>query len=204
MVASVREEAAAVAPMKHFPYDVFLSHRRVGDNAPLFRDQLVACGCTVWFDEDKPLRDRKLFPLIRKAHADSRVTISYLSCGHAPSPWTVLEMLTALRRERLFGIQCLFFYGSTEAFALARTWSMPEELRLALADPERRLDAETSVFANHIRELNKNASSVKPVGELRLRKLAKHVIQGELSDSEGACCRRPKTEPLIEVVPIQN
>ena len=30
------------------------------------------------------------------------------------------------------------------------------------------------------------ASSVKSVGELRLRKLAKHVIQGELSDSEGA------------------
>ena len=32
----------------------------------------------------------------------------------------------------------------------------------------------------------KGASSVKSVGELRLRKLAKHVIQGELSDSEGA------------------
>ena len=33
---------------------------------------------------------------------------------------------------------------------------------------------------------NQKASSVKSVGELRLRKLAKHVIQGELSDSEGA------------------
>ncbi len=32
----------------------------------------------------------------------------------------------------------------------------------------------------------KNASSVKSVGELRLRKLAKHVIQGEFGDSEGA------------------
>ena len=30
------------------------------------------------------------------------------------------------------------------------------------------------------------ASSVKSVGELWLRKLAKHVIQGEFSDSEGA------------------
>ena len=30
------------------------------------------------------------------------------------------------------------------------------------------------------------ASSVKSVGELRLRKLAKYVIQGEFSDSEGA------------------
>lgn len=30
------------------------------------------------------------------------------------------------------------------------------------------------------------ASSVKSVGELGLRKLAKHVIQGELGDSEGA------------------
>jgi diguanylate cyclase (GGDEF)-like protein/PAS domain S-box-containing protein len=29
------------------------------------------------------------------------------------------------------------------------------------------------------------ASSVEPVGELRLRKLAKHVIQGEFGDSEG-------------------
>lgn len=34
--------------------------------------------------------------------------------------------------------------------------------------------------------IEKMASSVEPVGELRLRKLAKHVIQGELSDSEGA------------------
>lgn len=29
------------------------------------------------------------------------------------------------------------------------------------------------------------ASSVKAVGELRIRKLAQHVIQGELGDSEG-------------------
>ena len=32
----------------------------------------------------------------------------------------------------------------------------------------------------------KKASSVKSVGELRRRKLAKYVIQGELGDSEGA------------------
>jgi hypothetical protein len=31
-----------------------------------------------------------------------------------------------------------------------------------------------------------SASSVKSVGQFRLRKLAKHVVQGELSDSEGA------------------
>ena len=155
--------------MKQFPYDVFLSHR-IGDGANIFRDQLIACGCTVWFDENEPLRDRKVFSLIRKAHAESRVTIAFLSLGHAPSPWTILEMLTALRCERQFGVQCLFFYGPTEALELSHTWLLPEELCLALADPWRQLETAVPLFATRIRGLNREIianSSVAPLSRAR-------------------------------------
>ncbi|SEB22623.1 toll/interleukin-1 receptor domain-containing protein [Variovorax sp. YR216] len=166
--------------MKHFPYDVFLSHR-IGDNAHELRDQLVACGCTVWFDQNRPLLDRQLFPLIQKAHAESRVTIAYISPGLAPSPWTVLEMLTALRSEQLFGIKCLFVYGPSDALELLRTWSLPEELGSALADPERRLEAEVTLFASRVGGLNRELlphSSVAPLSRARCIARLRRSIDG--------------------------
>jgi hypothetical protein len=155
--------------MKHFPYDVFLSHR-IGDNAHELRDQLMSCGCTVWFDENRPLVTRKLFTLIQKAHSESRVTIAYLSPGHAPSPWTILEMLTTLRSERDFNIKCLFFYGPANAVEWSRPWSLPEELSSALADPDRQLETEVPLFATRISGLNREVvahSSLAPLSRAR-------------------------------------
>lgn len=173
--------------MKQFPYDFFLSHR-IGDNAHELRDQLVSCGCSVWFDENRPLMDRQLFTSIREAHAESRVTIAYLSPDHSPSPWTLLEMLAALRREQQFGIRCLFFYGSAQAFECSRAWSLPEELSSALAELDRRLDTQVPLFASRLSTLNREMmahSSRTPLSQKRCVARLRRSISGYRRRADG-------------------
>lgn len=93
---------------KIFQYDVFLSHR-TGDGAADIRTALERLGCSVWFDDDKPLTDRRLFKAIREGFKNSRTVLAFLSANYRPSPWTVLEMAEALASESAESERLLFF-----------------------------------------------------------------------------------------------
>ena len=91
-----------------FFYDAFLSHR-CGDAAAELRTALSAFGCSVWFDENKPLKDRRLVSSIATAFGRSRTILGYLSRDIAASPWPLLELRCGLATETSDCERVLFF-----------------------------------------------------------------------------------------------
>jgi hypothetical protein len=78
-----------------FFYDTFLSHRR-GDAAAELRIASSAFECSVWFDENKPLSDRRLARVLAMAFGRARTILGYLSRDIASSPWPLLELRCGL------------------------------------------------------------------------------------------------------------
>ena len=91
-----------------FFYDAFLSHR-CGDEAADLRTELSALGCSVWFDENKPLSDRRLTSVVATAFGRARTILGYLSRDIASSPWPLLELRCGLATERPNCERVLFF-----------------------------------------------------------------------------------------------
>ena len=91
-----------------FLYDAFLRHR-CGDAAAELRTALSAFGCSVWFDENKPLKDRQLVRGIATAFGRARTILGYLSRDIAASPWPLLELRCGLATETSDCERVLFF-----------------------------------------------------------------------------------------------
>jgi hypothetical protein len=117
----------------------------------------------------------------------------------------VLEMLTALRSERYFDLKCLFFYGPAEAHEFSHTWSLPDELRSALADPERWLETEVPLFARRISDLNGELgfhSAAAPLFRerciLRLRRSIERYRRGSLQNADLPLSSPPRQTKFQE------
>ncbi len=137
-------------PRRIFKYDAFISHRS-GDDAGVLVSEMIKLKCNVWWDGDEPLEAPRVNRILYPSFVESRTIVAFLSESFAESPWTLLEVRSALASE-IHGAHRVFFFVP-DSVKIAEI-SLPDYVVEALRNRKQYRQEEIELLARELQQLN--------------------------------------------------